>query len=304
MKIGVVLVTFNRLDALKHTLEAYEKQTFLPEFVLVIDNASTDGTQKYLQEWEKDSSQFEHKVLLLDENEGGSGGFHVGMAEALRLKCDWIFAADDDAVPQQDMLYRLMRFSQNYPQEMKSVAALCASVKSGDNYVTGHRRRISRGILGYWEPVVSAKEYKKECFRIDIYSFVGSMIRREALEKAGLPRKDFFIYQDDVEHALRIGKTGKILCVPSSVIYHVDNVDAQTKKASWRDYYMTRNCVITYYKCFGKYAGGLRSARRFVAGLLSFNREKIKLICTAISDGYQGKTGLHVVYKPGWNPNK
>ena len=49
MKIGAVVVTYNRLDKLKKALESFEKQLYLPAYVIVADNASTDGTAQYLQ---------------------------------------------------------------------------------------------------------------------------------------------------------------------------------------------------------------------------------------------------------------
>jgi GT2 family glycosyltransferase len=43
MDIGVVLVTFNRLEKLKIALGSYDKQTVKPKYILVVDNKSTDG---------------------------------------------------------------------------------------------------------------------------------------------------------------------------------------------------------------------------------------------------------------------
>ena len=45
MKVGVVIVTFNRLEKLKLALESFKSQTYLPSYVLVVNNASTDGTE-------------------------------------------------------------------------------------------------------------------------------------------------------------------------------------------------------------------------------------------------------------------
>ena len=42
MKIGVVIVTYNRLEKLKKCLSAYERQAFLPVFLHIVDNCSTD----------------------------------------------------------------------------------------------------------------------------------------------------------------------------------------------------------------------------------------------------------------------
>ncbi len=55
--IGAVIVTFNRLEKLKKALASYEKQTLLPEYIIVVDNASNDGTKEYLEEWKKEKRE-------------------------------------------------------------------------------------------------------------------------------------------------------------------------------------------------------------------------------------------------------
>ena len=126
---------------------------------------------------------------------------------------------------------------------------------------------------------------------------------RDALEKAGLARKEFFIYNDDYEHAIRIGKTGQIICVPKSIMYHVDNLN-YSREATWRDYYATRNGVIMHLEHFGIYAGIMRALRRLAVGIAAFNFPKIKVICIGIKDGFMRKTGIHHNYKPGWKVGK
>ncbi len=303
MKIGIVLVTFNRLNDLKETLKAYEAQTVPPAFVMTVDNKSTDGTIPFLKEWEGEAGNFSRKVLYLPENIGGSGGFCAGMEKALETDCDWVFVADDDAVPHPDMLEKLIEFANNHPKLMDNVASLCTSVHNRDHFSGIHRCRLKKGLLGACEMFVAEDEYKKEYFDIDIFSFVGAMIKREVLQKAGVARGDFFIYNDDYEHAVRVGKCGKILCVPASVMEHADNL-VYTREATWRDYYATRNAVIMHLDHFGKYAGFMRAMRRLAVAFSTFNTMKIKVIFTAVRDGYKGKTGIHPVYKPGWKAGK
>ena len=61
--IGVVIVTYNRLEKLKLALKAYKDQVYEPKYVLVIDNNSTDGTGAFLEFWEKEDNR--HKVYRL-----------------------------------------------------------------------------------------------------------------------------------------------------------------------------------------------------------------------------------------------
>ena len=63
MRIGVVLVTFNRLNKLKIALESYNTQTYKPSYILVVNNNSTDGTTEYLEEW-KQTNQGYNKIVI------------------------------------------------------------------------------------------------------------------------------------------------------------------------------------------------------------------------------------------------
>ena len=305
MKICVVLVTFNRCEDLKKTLAQYEAQTYLPKMILVVDNHSTDGTADMLAAWQRAPSPIAHRVRTMSENVGGSGGFYAGMEEALSYDdCDWIFLSDDDAVPHTDALAQMVAFSQRHPALVSECAALCGIVDAGDHYAVGHRARIRKGsVIGRLDRPVSVKEYEKEYFSVDFFSYIGTCIRKRALEKAGLPRKEFFIYSDDFEHALRVGKQGKILCIPAVVLCHVDN-NSYSREASWRDYYATRNVLIMYREHFGKFVAFRRACMRRYTGLRSGNAQKRRVIADAIRDAKAGVVGLHPVYRPGWNPKK
>ena len=304
MNICVVIVTFNRKQDLEKTLALYEAQTLPPRAVLVVDNHSTDGTAEMLGAWKEQESAIRHLVHTMPENVGGSGGFYAGMEQALALTdCEWLFVSDDDALPEQNALEHLADFCEREPELASESAALCGMVDAGDHIAVGHRCRIRHSLSGRVDFPVSEEEYKKDWFAIDFFSYIGSAIRRSALEKAGLPRKEFFIYCDDYEHALRLGREGRILCLPSVVMHHQDNND-YSRKASWRDYYATRNLLIMYREYFGKWATFRRTWMRRLTGLRSLNPTKMKVIRAGIRDAKRGVTGLHPVYRPGWNPSK
>lgn len=303
MNICVLLVTFNRRADLEKTLSLYENQTYPPKTILVVDNHSTDGTAEMLAEWQRTESKISHKVHTMPENAGGSGGFYAGMEEALTYEdCDWIFVSDDDAMPHSDALEQLVSFTRRHPDLAAQCSALCGIVDAGDHYAVGHRARIHKGSpIGMLDRPVDVKEYGKEYFSVDFFSYIGTCIRKSALEKAGLPRREFFIYSDDFEHALRVGKQGRMLCIPAAVLSHMDN-NPYSKDASWRDYYATRNVLIMYREHFGAFAAFRRSCMRRFTGIRSGNSLKRKVIAAAIKDAKKGVTGLHPVYRPGWNP--
>ena len=82
MNVAAVVVTFNRLEKLKKVLASLEAQTRLPEQLIIVNNASTDDTASYLDEYEKNFSlkdKVKITIVTLPENAGGAGGFSAGM---------------------------------------------------------------------------------------------------------------------------------------------------------------------------------------------------------------------------------
>ena len=304
MDICVLLVTFNRKEDLKKTLLLYENQTHKPKSIIVVDNHSTDGTKELLDSWACSLGDITHTVISMPENLGGSGGFYMGLKHAQSLEHEWIFVSDDDAFPNSDTLRIISDFADKYPSLVSECSALCCAVDSGGSFALGHRARINKkSIIGMLDKPVCAREYEKEFFEVDFFSYIGTCIRKSSLIKAGLPRKEFFIYSDDFEHALRVGKQGKIICIPDAVLYHADN-NPYSKEVSWRDYYATRNVLIMYREHFGAFAAFRRACMRRFTALRSMNPLKIKVINTAIKDSKRGITGLHPIYRPSWNPKK
>lgn len=105
IKLLALIITYNRLPLLKECIQALLGQTWNPFDILVIDNHSTDGTWEYLQTLEgKDGISF----LRLEQNTGGSGGFHIGIREALRRGYSHIWLMDDDTVPDIHAAERLL----------------------------------------------------------------------------------------------------------------------------------------------------------------------------------------------------
>ncbi|MCW1909776.1 glycosyltransferase [Lactiplantibacillus paraplantarum] len=86
-KIACVIVTFNRKALLAEALESVLTQREPPEYVFVIDNASTDGTEAAVrQQFDFDGQRLTY--VRCDQNLGGSAGFATGIRLALRTDCD------------------------------------------------------------------------------------------------------------------------------------------------------------------------------------------------------------------------
>jgi len=276
-KVAAVVVTFNRKQLLLECLNALRSQTYQLDAIFVIDGPSTDGTPEalldnnYIYElppkeyhrysWntvnvnfcQEDKGPLIHYIRIYDDI-GGSGGFYEGVKHAYEEGYTWIWLMDDDAEPMKNALEELMKYA-----NLSEAIALTSTIKNSiDEVSTFHRGTFpfNRYFPSMQEPLDKAAYIKNEPVKIDFASFVGPLIKRDAIREVGYPNRDFFIHHDDVEYCLRLIKIGQLYLVPNSIIIHKENLvtsDATKKGIKskikqripysklWRTYYGKRN---------------------------------------------------------------
>lgn len=236
VKVAAVVVTYNRKELLRECLNALLNQTRPLDEIIVIDNASTDGTQEMI------AKEFPHITYVrMSENIGGAGGFHEGMKLAYEKGYDWIWIMDDDAIPDLRCLEKLLQVT-NLGDVLVPVLIDSIGRRYGAGYWQGH--------------IVPASLEGEGLLKVETFSFVGPLIRSDVIAKVGLPRTDFFIWGDDTEYSLRIRKSGyKVLAVKDAIIYHdygekpkklkrLGRVSIRNPQPAWKHYYGARNYLL------------------------------------------------------------
>ncbi len=301
LKIGVLVVTYNRLDKLKKALHAYSIQSYKPKTVIVVDNNSKADTNEYLKEWLSVDEGFEKKVYTMSRNLGGSGGFGYGFEKMTEEDVDWIWVADDDAYPEKDC-FELIEEYINKDKEGSTVA-VCSSVICMGKIDTWHRRRLKTYFGIIKEECIPAKEYS-DLFELDFLSFVGSMIKKEALRKAGNVRTDFFIAYDDSEYSIRLRKFGKIKCIPKAKVIHdtqdieIPNATGQNIAVSWKKFYAIRNKLYSYRIHYGKIQAWIYEMYYSLKNRK--NKVLYQMTQKAVKMSRNSELGLDEVYNPMW----
>lgn len=313
MKIGVVIVTYNRLEKLKIALKSYEKQSFKPQYILVVNNNSTDGTLEYLKEWKSKNNKIEKIILNLDKNTGGSGGFYEGLKASLELDADWVWVADDDAYPKENAFELAKEYINKYPESQEKISAISGTVlkSDGKSIDYSHRRKIYATLFNrIAQPYSRKSDYKKDEFEINGFSYVGTMINKSKLKQTELTKKDYFIYYDDTEHSYRLSKLGKIIVIPKMQVVHDAPHTEMSEIVKWKLYYLVRNTLDFIKNNFNEKNFKEQCFEvpfKFKVAVFLFGKDKkygYKMINEAVKDAKAGKTGLHKIYKPGWKPQK
>jgi GT2 family glycosyltransferase len=202
--ICAVIVTRDRLELLQQCLDALAAQTRAPDRVLVVDNASSDGTREWLAGRDVD-------VLRLEENAGGAGGFHAGLREAVASGAEWAWLMDDDTIPRPDALAELAGADAPGTLLRASVAVWRDGRLHPMNVPGFERDDVAPLVDGAARRVLPLRTA----------TFVSLLVHREAVERFGLPDASYFIWADDLEYTARVTRGGGgAALVPASVVEH------------------------------------------------------------------------------------
>ncbi len=271
-KITALIVTRNRKYTVVECINSLLKQTYALDDIIVVDNSSSDGTVNCLKENYHNYSNI--KILELKENIGSAGGFYLGIKEALKEGFEWVWLMDDDALASPDALEKLSKY---FYLKKENVYGLASLIVDKNN-----KPLPNRGILdlnNFWP--IPFKPLKKEHYQgnkfveIDFAAFIGLLLSREIIEKAGLPNRKMFLYGDDVEWMIRLKKYGKIFLIPDSKVMHNDpNPEPEFKKVLWKKYRLIPlDNFYRYYFAYRNliYIGRLYCTNRFkfFVGLLT-----------------------------------
>jgi rhamnopyranosyl-N-acetylglucosaminyl-diphospho-decaprenol beta-1,3/1,4-galactofuranosyltransferase len=258
MKILAVVVTHNRCALLARCLDQLQQQTLPPTEILVINNASTDGTVELLNKL--------GVSFITQENVGSAGGWHRGIEHALAQGYDAVWLMDDDGYPETGAL--------TFLQDALTEGVACASS------VVVQENNPSRFVFPF--PVLSANGLpviwgrpRKIATLADLraispcgtypfaHFFNGALVSMNAVRQVGNVNRDFFIFGDEVDYFFRLRAFGKVVSVFNALHFHPDV--SQRPYSEIKVYYYLKNTLILNQRYFN--AVWLRHALALVAVL-------------------------------------
>jgi len=239
LKIAVVIVNWNGGESLRRCLASLAAQERRPDRVIVVDNASQDGSL------ERALGAFPSAEPIRMQ---ANVGFAAANNAALRAcdECEWVALLNPDAFPASSWLARLEEAARAHPGHASFASQLRQAADdvlldgAGDVYhVSGLAWRAGHGAA------VPAGADPGEVFSP---CAAAALYRREALVEVGGFDERYFCYLEDVDLGFRLRLRGhRCLYVPEAVVLHVGS--ASTGKGSeFSTYHGHRNLVWTFFK--------------------------------------------------------
>ncbi len=240
--IAAVIVTHNRLQCLKKCINGVRTQSLQPDETIVVDNASTDGTARWL-------SQQADLVHIRQGNLGSAGGQKTGMITAKKRGHSWIWTMDDDGYPEENALRALVDAVIDYKMTGYVLLNSCVlrpnscrltwELRGDDGTLYGNYRKLIQGI-------------NETLFRSTfITPFNGTFLDVKTLRKVGPPRPAYFIRGEESDFLHRAERCDKHITI-GTVSTSIHRHPPTGKPKGWKKYYETRNTIWNMYQYMPK----------------------------------------------------
>lgn len=294
-KTAAVVVTHNRKELLGQCIDRLLKQREKLCDVIVVDNASTDGTQEMVMHQYKAP-----EVIYVNTgaNLGGAGGFQYGVKKAVLLGYEYVWIMDDDTLPEETALYELFEADKGLNGEWGCLSSVAYWTDGSICRANIQKKNIFKR--------VGEKEYDKEYSLVRMCSFVSLLVKSDVIKVVGLPIGEYFIWTDDYEYTGRISAKYPCYMVPSSRVVHAMKIHTRVNFATDdvsridRYRYLYRNDV----HCYRQYGGCgwlyiiLKNIYTFLNILINSKDsriDRIKVLYTGFRTGLYFKPDIEMI---------
>ena len=228
-KVGVVVLTYNNLMFTQACLESLERFTGYPNWELIIvDNASSDGTPEYLKEYAKRNPRV--RLILNESNLGFAAGNNCGIRAATG---EHVVILNNDTYVTRGWLHGLIRHLQN-DDTLGVVGPVTNNI--------GNEARIDIDYADMDAMAAAAEDHtfnhSRKLLPLDVAAFFCAAIRGDVLERVGLLDERFGIgFFEDDDYCRRVREATYTVAVAEDVFVHhhlsasFNEMDREKRKA-------------------------------------------------------------------------
>ena len=237
--VSIIVLNYNAGELLLNCIESIKKSAYKNLEIIVVDNISTDKSQKVCKEKYPDI-----KLIQNDENFGYCEGNNIGIRKA---RGDFIMILNPDTIVEPDCIRELIFAHEKLGEGLYQPKILSLNEKQVLQS-TGNMLHVF-GFGFAKDKGKQDEEVDEEIKKIGYASGTCLFTSRNVLEKVGLLDSFLFLYHDDLDLGWRASQIGiNSYYVPKSKIYHVESYSL--KWSAKKFYWLERNrkyCLLTHY---------------------------------------------------------
>ncbi len=239
IQISIVIPNFNGIKFLKECLSTIKKQNFSYYEVIIIDNASTDGSVEYLKDNHPEFTLIENK-----ENLGFATSVNQGIKSS---KGEYVFLLNNDTELEANCISNLL-YCIGSDETIFGVSSKMIQFDdrnliddAGDEYT----------IFGWTQKVGNNRSSKLYHDKREIFSACAgaALYRKNVFDIIGYFDENFFAYMEDVDIGYRARIYGfKCVYCPDAVVYHHASATSGSKYNAFKIRLAARNNIYVPYK--------------------------------------------------------
>ncbi len=264
-RVLAIIVNWNKRDYLQKLLLSLRSLGGTPFDLLVVDNASTDGSVEMVR------GEFpECQLLETGENLGGTGGFNAGMVWGLdsEKKYDFLWLMDNDIDVHPGALDALLDAMQTDPKI--AVAGSTILVLGQNDLVQEIGAHVEWRGCGLRRNGEGKRDKAPAGPLLDAdYAAACSLLARvEAIRKVGIWDPGYFVFWDDVDWGIRFRRAGwRVVGVTGSIVEHEHFDNRRSRQSSVAAYLVHRNAIY-FFRRFTPRSRRIRSLFHLLRVLL------------------------------------
>ena len=290
--VSVVIVSWNTRDLLRDCLHSINQQTRLRHEIVVVDNASSDGSAEMVER------EFPDVVLLINrDNRGFSAANNQGISVA---SGSYVLLLNPDTVILDGAIDEMVRWLGDHPsvgcagcqilETETEIQRTCFSDPGPFNLLL--METALHRVLHNW-PIFSRPTYGQWDRRterdVDVVHGMFMLVSRHVIENVGLLDEDFFLYSEEADWCRRIRKAGyRCAFTPVARVLHRDGGGNSTYQSKTRMFVQFQKSRLLYVQKYYGVAG--RTAARLILFCSMFARWMLFGAMSCITGDVESRT--------------
>lgn len=244
-KVYIIVLNYKNYKDTLMCLESLLELKYNDFSIIVIDNASNDGSSEKIMQWIQNySNNISIEFIESKFNLGYAGGNNIGIRKALQdeeMKYVWVL--NNDTIVNKEALAELV---------MKMNSDIRIGI-CGSKLIYNWDRNQIQGYGGWYNKFFgmggTVKDEKK-ISEIDYVIGASMFFRRKVFETTGLFSEDYFLYFEELDFSQRIKGKFKMACAINSIVFHKEGASIGSngrkpqEKSMLSDYYLIRNRIL------------------------------------------------------------